>query len=150
VSTAAYGSRAFWWTPKEVLQPPETTKQGNRIYLPIRFENELEDLLLIKRPILLNFTIRGDPYCNKVTGALQRIIAYETDKRVNMVDVECDEPGTRDLLPRFGVKNIPSVVAVRKGLPVSKYVDQGLLDNPDSEVDWQKLKQWIEENADVD
>lgn len=148
VSGAIIGTRSFWWTPREILEPPKTTKQGNRIYLPVRFENELDDLLLIKRPLLLNFTIRGDPYCNKITGALQRIVAYETDKKINMVDIECDEQGTKDLLPRFGVNNIPTVVAVRKTLPVDKYVDENLLNDPENEIDWIKLKNWIEKNAD--
>lgn len=148
VGVATIASRNFWWTPRKVLEPPSTTKQGNRIFLPVRFENELDDLLLIKRPLLLNFTIRGDPYCNKVTGALQRIIAYETDKKVNMVDIETDEPGTKALISRFGVKNIPSVVAVKKQLPEAWYIDEKLKTNPEGEVDWDKLKKFIEDNAD--
>lgn len=145
---AVVASRQLWWTPRKVLDPPTDTKQGNRIFLPVRFENELEDLLLIKRPLLLNFTIRGDPYCNKVTGALQRIVAYETDHKINMVDIETDELTTRDLLPRFGVRNIPTIVAVKKTLPVDSYVDENLLKDPESEVDWIKLKQFVEKNAD--
>jgi hypothetical protein len=148
VSTAIIGSRNFWWAPRKVIEPPESTKQGNRIFLPVRFENEVDNLLLIKRPLLMNFTIRGDPYCNKVTGALQRIVAYETDKKVNMVDIEADFPETRDLVPRFGVKNIPTIVAVRKTFPVDYYVDRNLLENPAGEPDWQKLKAFIEKNAD--
>jgi hypothetical protein len=148
VSTAIIGSRNLWWTPSKVIEPPESTKQRNRIFLPVRFENEVDSLLLIKRPLLMNFTIRGDPYCNKVTGALQRIVAYETDKKVNMVDIEADFPETRDLVPRFGVKNIPTIVAVRKTFPVDYYVDRNLLENPEGEPDWQKLKAFIEKNAD--
>lgn len=148
VGTAIIGTRNFWWTQRKVIEPPTSTKQGNRIFLPVRFENEVDDLLLIKRPLLLNFTVRGDPYCNKVTGALQRIVAYETDKKINMVDIETDQPDTKDLLPRFGVKTIPTIVSVRKTLPVDQYVDQNLLDNPDGEVDWIKLKEWIEKNSD--
>lgn len=131
-----------------MLDPPETTKQGNRIFLPVRNAEELDSYLLIKRPVLLNFTVRGDPYCNKVTGALQRIVAYETDKKINMVDIESDYPETRDLIPRFGVRNIPTVVAVRKTFPVDSYVDQGLIENPDGEVNWEKLKAFVEKNAD--
>lgn len=144
-----YTTRQFWWQSQTpILHPPSSTKQGNRIFLPIRFEDELSDLLLIKRPLLLNFTVRGDSYCNKVTGALQRIIAYETDKRINMVDIEVDEPGTKDLLPRFGVKDIPCVVAVRKTLPADWYVDEKLKADPTGEIDWLKLKAFIEKNAD--
>ncbi|KAH3670301.1 hypothetical protein WICMUC_004870 [Wickerhamomyces mucosus] len=148
-AAALFGTRQFWWnSQKKIIYPPSSTKQGNRIFLPIRFEDELDTILLIKRPLLLNFTVRGDPYCNKVTGALQRIVAYETDKKVNMVDIEVDEPGTKDILPRFGVKNIPTIVAVRKTLPVDNYVDQNLLNDPESEIDWEKLKKFIENNAD--
>lgn len=38
-----------------------------------------------------------------------------------MVDVEADEPGVRDLLPRFMVSNIPTIVAIRGGLPIDKF-----------------------------
>lgn len=148
LSTALVGARNFWWKTQTVFEPPQTTKQGNRIFLPVRFENEVDDLLLIKRPLLLNFTIRGDPYCNKVTGALQRIVAYETDKKVNMVDIEADFPETRDLVPRFGVRNVPTIVAVRKTFPVDYYVDTNLLNDPEGEPDWAKLKEFVERNAD--
>lgn len=148
VSTALIGSRNFWWSPRTVIEPPESTKQGNRIFLPVRFDHEVDPLLLIKRPLLLNFTVRGDPYCNKVTGALQRIVAYETDKRINMVDIEADFPETRDLVPRFGVRSIPTIVAVRKTFPVDYYVDRKLMDDPEGEPDWLKLKEFIEKNSD--
>ncbi|KAH3684799.1 hypothetical protein WICPIJ_004228 [Wickerhamomyces pijperi] len=148
-----FSTRQFWWRSQApVLYPPQdVTKQGNRFFLPVRNESELSDLLLIKRPLLMNFTVRGDPYCNKVTGALQRIITFEmeeTKKKINVVDVEVDDPGTKELLLRFGVKNIPTVVCARKTLPVDWYVDEKLLKDPKAEVDWEKLKAFIEKNAD--
>lgn len=65
-----------------------------------------------------------------------------------MVDVEADFPETRDLVPRFGVRNIPTIVAVSKTFPVDYYVDRNLMENPDGEPDWAMLKEFVEKNAD--
>lgn len=71
--------------------------------LSIRYEAEFEPLLLLKTPLLANFTYRGDPKSDKLTGVLNRIVSEETDYRISAVDIEADEPTTRDLLLRYSV-----------------------------------------------
>lgn len=130
------------------MNPPADQKGPNRIFLPIRYKEELHPVLIQKLPLLLNFTVRGNEQCNKLTGALQRIVSLETDKRVNMVDIEADEPGTLDLLTEYRVTEIPTVVLLRKQLIVDHYTVPDLMKNTSSEVDWIKLKDWIESVAD--
>lgn len=72
----------------------------------IRYESELEPLLLLKTPLLLNFTFRGDPKSDKLTGPLIRIVSEETDFQVSAVDIEADEEDTRDLLLRYSVSSL--------------------------------------------
>ncbi len=78
----------------------------NQIFLPIRYRYELDSIIPLSNriPLLLNFTYRGDKASDKTTGALQRIVGYETEKRINMVDVEVDEPEVRDILPDYAVR----------------------------------------------
>lgn len=96
-------------------------------------------------PLIMNFTMRNNPICDKLTGALNRIVMLETDKKINSVDVETDWPETKEVVLRFGVNNIPMLVAVRKSFPVDYYVPKDL---GADEVDWYALKMWIEKNAD--
>lgn len=123
-----------------------SSRLPNQTFLSIRNENELANTLIAsgKTPIILNFTVRNNAICDKLTGALNRIVMLETDKRVNSVDVETDFEETNDFLVRFTVKDIPSLVAVRRGFPVDWYVppDLGARD-----IDWIDLKLWIERNA---
>lgn len=69
----------------------------------IRYQSEFEPLLLLKTPLLANFTYRGDPRSDKLTGALNRIVADETEFRISLVDIEADEPDIRDLMLRYSV-----------------------------------------------
>ncbi|ODV97024.1 hypothetical protein PACTADRAFT_32521 [Pachysolen tannophilus NRRL Y-2460] len=145
-------ARYFNWWPFNLqlgplLTPPNDTKQGNRIFLPIRYADELYPILMQKPPLLLNFTYRRNPECDKLTGALQRIVALETDKKINLVDIEASEPGTRELMLEYRVDHVPMVVALRKQLIVDSYIDKNLTQDPNKEVDWINLKNWIENIA---
>lgn len=124
-----------------------SAKQPNQTFLSIRNENELTNVLIAsnKTPLVLNFTVRNNVACDKLTGALDRIVMMETEKSVNTADVETDFPETQEALLRFTVKSIPSLVAVRRGFPVDWYSPGDLVRG---EVDWTGLKGWIERNAD--
>ncbi|CDO56448.1 conserved hypothetical protein [Geotrichum candidum] len=125
---------------------PEPYRQ-NRIYFPVRYESEFEPLLLLKTPLLANFTFRGDPKSDKLTGAFSRIVSEETEFRVSAVDVEADEQGTRELLVRYSVTELPMIVAFRGGVPYAKFTLPKDF-TKDSEIDWIALKAWIESVAD--
>ncbi|GME85822.1 unnamed protein product [[Candida] boidinii] len=138
-------------TRSNILYPPSqgSTPTGNRIFIAIREKSELQPLLITKQPLLLNFVNRGETSSNKLTGALQRIVSLETDKLVNMVDIEADEIGNRDLLIDYQVNKIPTIVALKNQLPRGSYCDEALIENPESQdVKWQELKAWVESHAD--
>ncbi|KAA8916359.1 hypothetical protein TRICI_001502 [Trichomonascus ciferrii] len=111
--------------------------------MPVRHESEFQPLLTLPPPLLANFTIRNDPKSNLLTGALYRIVSDETDKVVSVVDIEADEPGTQELVDRYVVSSIPTVVALKGGFV------NGTYDMKDSkQVDWEDLKAWVEKMAD--
>ncbi|SCU97844.1 LAFA_0G13674g1_1 [Lachancea sp. 'fantastica'] len=122
-----------------------SSANGNQCFLPIRSDAELEDTLRAnnRAPLILNFTVRGNAQCNQLTGALNRIVLLETDKKVNIADVETDYMEVRDSMLRYGVKHVPTLVAVRKTFLVDSYVE-----NSGKSVNWLDLKRWIEKNAD--
>ncbi|KAG0670493.1 hypothetical protein C6P41_001602 [Kluyveromyces marxianus] len=145
-----------WWTKiiypftqDEGASPAQSyVKTGkNQCFLPIRNDNELNEVLMFNNrlPLILNFTVRGNETCNKLTGALNRIVLMETEKRINICDVETDFLDTREAMLRFGVTQIPTLVAVRKTFPVDSFVQPDLTSQY---VNWFKLKAWIEKNAD--
>ncbi|KAI0462070.1 hypothetical protein LJB42_004675 [Komagataella kurtzmanii] len=140
-------SRGWLKVRTQLFYPPASTKSGNRIFLPVRDPSELHPYLIQKPPLLLNFVYRGETASNKLTGVLQRIVSLETEKSVNMVDIEADETANHQLLSTYMVTKIPTVVALKKQLPVSQYCDLELIDNKDKEVDWEELKKWVEEVA---
>ncbi|CDO96229.1 unnamed protein product [Kluyveromyces dobzhanskii CBS 2104] len=145
-----------WWSKiiypfseeKNTSPSQSYVKTGkNQCFLSIRSDNELNDVLLFNNrlPLILNFTVRGNETCNKLTGALNRIVLLETDKRINICDVETDFLDTRDAMLRFGVTQIPTLVAVRKTFLVDSFTQPELRSE---DVNWLQLKAWIEKNAD--
>ncbi|ESW98309.1 hypothetical protein HPODL_05240 [Ogataea parapolymorpha DL-1] len=134
--------------PKPVIWPPQSATK-NRILLPVRNRSELQPLVPLHSPLLMNFVFRGDTASNKQTGALQRILTYDIDdsKLVSMVDVECDEPGNKGLLLDYQVTRIPSIVCLRNQIAQGTFVDDKLIENPEGEVDYERLKKWVESQA---
>ncbi|QLG70413.1 hypothetical protein HG535_0A03520 [Zygotorulaspora mrakii] len=124
-----------------------SVREPNQVFLSVRNENEMTDTLIASNrvPLVMNFTIRNNESCDILTGALNRIVMLETDKKINCVDVETDWPETKEILLRFGVHDIPSLVAVKKSFPVDYYTQKHLMNG---EIDWYSLKSWIEKNAD--
>lgn len=109
--------------------------------MPIRFESELEPLLLLKTPLLANFCIHTDRLSTTVSKDLNDIVEKQTDAIVSAVDIEADELGTRELLTRYGVTQIPTIVALRGGIPFSRY-------RVGQDYDYEDLKKWINEVGD--
>lgn len=91
--------------------------------------------MLTKNPLLLNFTIPGDKSCNKVTQALFDLLSdadkYPLDlsQPVDLASVACDSADGRDLMSKFVVNKIPSVVVLKKQM-----VSDTLKPSPDGNV----------------
>ncbi|ODV79415.1 uncharacterized protein CANTADRAFT_51951 [Suhomyces tanzawaensis NRRL Y-17324] len=116
-----------WQTQKVIYPPkPQDFTTNNRIFEAyVQHANELHDYLLFKEPLLLNFTY-ADPKSNKVTQALFDVLSnrdkYPTETAVNLVNIMADTEGGRELMLDYGVGKIPSVVLLRKQIPVDRLV----------------------------
>mgnify|MGYP004719057989 FL=1 len=108
-SKRTFFSLPQWLRPKKIVYPDQEIgiHQTTKIYpQAVKYgDSDLHDYLLAsgKIPILLNFTMRGDDYCNKISRQLYDLLNYDIQKKVNLVDVECDEPGNTDLMLTYGV-----------------------------------------------
>lgn len=76
---------------------------ANRIFMPVRYESEFDNIALLPTPLLANFTLRGHSQSDQLTGAIIKILSYETEKSISAVDIETDEATTRPIMERYGV-----------------------------------------------
>lgn len=120
--------------------------QTTRIF-PTAIKNGLDELntyllALGEIPLILQFTIRGNAKYNPITKEVYRILNFDVTKKINLVDVDIDEPKNDDVLLTYGIKDIPTLVCVEKELIKSKFV-------PNSGEDFNKsnLKDWINSMA---
>ncbi|ODQ77868.1 hypothetical protein BABINDRAFT_168825 [Babjeviella inositovora NRRL Y-12698] len=127
-----------------IIHPPTTSSTGNRIYTAVRESSELSNYLLFKEPLVLNFTIRGNKKCNKLTQPLYDYVSEQTTKKINVVDIECDEVGTRELMQRYVVSDIPCLVVLKDQIPAGRYVDRNLTNDENSNIDLERLKAFID------
>lgn len=131
-----------WFTARRapIVHPPDVCATGNRIYPAIRTADELGPYLLDHDPLVLNFTVRGDVKCNEVTQPLYDHVASSTPKRINVVDVETDEIGTRELMQRYLVLNVPELVVLHNQIVVARWT-------PSATVNVADLKTFVDVNG---
>lgn len=110
---------------------------GNRVFFRIRYSQEFDQLKTLPTPLLCNFYIRNDPFSKTVSERLKEIVEKETTNIVNAVDVEADEPEVRDFMIDYGVNQIPTIIALRGGIVIGKYV-------PDKKEGLSDLKSWVD------
>lgn len=135
VGGTAVAVGTFGLIGRRLSSPAAGSGGPNRVYLPVRNEQEFAPLALLGGPLLANFTFRNDPKSTKLTGVLHRIVE-STSASVSLVDVEADEPGVRDLLVRYNVASIPTVVAIKGGQPMAYYSPK--------EIEWDDVDKWVE------
>lgn len=120
-----------WFAQNKMIYPPSpgqiTTK--NRLYPTyIDHASELDNIILDKDPLILNFTIPGDQKCNEVTQALFDLLGdsqkypFGRAKPVSMASVACDSTGGKELQIRFAVSSIPSLVVLKKQMVMATHV----------------------------
>lgn len=110
---------------------------GNRVFFRIRYSQEFDQLKTLPTPLLCNFYIRNDPFSKTVSERLKEIVEKETTNTVNAVDIEADEPEVRDFMIDYGVNQIPTIIALRGGIVIDKYV-------PQKETGLEDLKGWVD------
>lgn len=132
------------WTPNKVIYPPAPSMitTNNRLYPNyITTTGELQDLILVKHPLILNFTIQGDHNCNKLTSILFDVLSNKDkyplgDFEVHLANITCDTSDTRDLMLSYGVNKIPSLVKLDKQLPSDSLVPNLDIINEEVVKDW--------------
>lgn len=113
----------------------------NKVYTSVRQEWELNQLLSLPNPLLVNFCMYTDPKSKAVSETLEKIVrSQETHRPVSSVDVEVDEQGTRELLQRYLVSRIPTIVALEGGERIAA-LEPSAFELPSLE---KEIQSWIE------
>lgn len=145
--TRPFFSGFFNWSNKTIYPPsPSSITSKNRLFPNyISSQSELQNYLLFKEPLLLNFTIQADPKCNNLTQSMFDILAneskYPLDSHkwpVNLLNITCDSLEAKDLMLTYGVNNIPTIVCLKKQIPVGQYEVKDALS-----IDETDLLNWI-------
>lgn len=135
------------WSNRSIYPPSaKLITTNNRLYNDyVSSANELHNYLLIKQPLLLNFTVQADPQYNVSTKLLFDILAnkekYPLDSDVfpvHLVNITCDSLEAKDLMLTYGVNKLPTLVRLFKQLPVDYYVPKGNEFKEAELVEWLK------------
>ena len=117
VGSALYGSRSFH---------ASAATRSNRVYTSIRNEFEFNPLLTLPNPLLANFCILTDPKSQTVSSVLEELVKSNSSKvPISSVDVEVDEPGNSELMQRYVVSSIPTIVLLEGGQRIQNFVPKG-------------------------
>lgn len=141
----------FNWGRNRTIYPPDVITTKNRLYPTYIIRNaEIQDVVLTKAPLLLNFTYQGDKNCNRLTQALFDLLSdakkYPLDSSkypVELANVACDSPEARELMLTYGVSKVPSVVCLKKQIPIDLYVPGDI----SSGFNEEHLSDWIKRIA---
>lgn len=134
-SAFTVSSRSFfsWFSKynKKLIYPPapHQINTKNRLF-PTYIENatELGTIVLLKEPLILNFTYPGDTECNKVTQELFDVLGdaskfpLDVSKPVDLANIACDGAGGRELMQTYAVSKIPTLVLLKKQMVADKFV----------------------------
>jgi hypothetical protein len=132
------------WQQHQIRKVHNEGRARNRVHLPVRWEQEFEPLTALPVPLLANFSYSNDQVSAALSKELVEIVQYDTDSSISLVNVEADEPGVQELLQRYRIMQIPTVIALRGGNPVSRYTVPG---NTVEGINREQLKAWIEDAA---
>lgn len=132
------------WSGKTIYPPtPSQITTNNRIYPNyLNTRNELNDLILIKQPLILNFTVQANAKYNNLTSALFEVLSKKEkyplgDYQVHLANITCDSFEAKDIMMSFGVNKIPSLVRLEKQLVVDVI-------SPDlNTVSEETIKDWL-------
>lgn len=143
----------FNWGANRTIYPPSPSSitTRNRLYPTyIVRASELQDIVLTKDPLFLNFTYQGDQVCNKLTLALFDKLAYREkcplDSKapsVELANIACDSLETRDLMLTYAVSEVPTIVCLYHQIPIGRYTPSNLK----SGVNNTELDSWIKDMA---
>ncbi|TIA85901.1 hypothetical protein E3P99_03848 [Wallemia hederae] len=71
------------------------------------------------KPLLLDFTAEWCPPCKLLAPLLENVSQGE-DSKVDLIKIDVDE--NIPIAQQYGVSSMPTVIAVKNGEPISKFV----------------------------
>jgi thioredoxin 1 len=86
--------------------------------IQINPQNFNETVLKSPKPVLIDFYADWCGPCKMLSPILAKIAADHPEITV----VKCDVDANQDLAMKFGVRSIPTVVAIKKGVEVNRKV----------------------------
>ena len=134
-----------------IIYPPDTPAKGNgRVFQTIHTPEEFD--LLLSSPasshgtLFATFVRLGETPSNSMATNMWEIIRNVETQNTGTVCIELTGGRNDELMRRYIVNKIPSVVALKKTLPYDIYVDEKVQNsNTDiNDVDKEKLREWVE------
>lgn len=116
------------------------------IYSPEEFDLLLSSPSASRGTLFATFVRLGEEPSNSMATHMWEIVRnIEKPDYTSTVCVEVAGGRNDELVSKYMVNNIPSVVALKKTLPYDTYIDEGVgnSDTKINEVDKEKLHQWV-------
>lgn len=130
-----------WFAGRRAIYPPTPAQitTRNRLFPTyITRTAELQDHLLGKDPLLVNFTVMADPQCNKLTQSLFDVLSssklYPNSYPVSLINISAEDLEAREMMLNYGISHIPLVICLKKQLLHSKYVPSDINQPQNPEV----------------
>lgn len=135
-----------------IVYPPEGPAKGKgrvfqTVYSPEEFDTLLSTPECNRGTMFATFVRLGEIPSNSMAQGIWNIIRDVDDSNAATVAVELTGGRNDELLTRYVVSKVPSVVAIKKTLPYDFYVDDKVQngDTNVNDVDTEKLKAWVEQ-----
>lgn len=109
---------------------------SGQVFVNVRHYDEFESFIRLPQPLLANFCILTDPFSKQVSSELKDIV--NQGAKLNCTDVEMDEPDVQEVVQRYAISSVPTVLAFRGGYEFSRHI-------PRNTPDWQQdLRNWVQ------
>lgn len=73
------------------------------------------------KPVLIDFSATWCGPCKMLTPLLERL-STEMNNKLKICKVDIDEPGTGDIVTKFAIHSVPTLILIKNNLEVSKQV----------------------------
>lgn len=133
-----------------IIYPPEThSSSGGRIFQTIQTPQEFDLLLsspaVSRGTLFATFVRLGESPSNSMANHMWDIIKNVENPETSTVCVELAGGRNNELMQRYMINTVPSVIALKKTLPSDTYVDDNVK-NSNTNVDIvnrERLRLWI-------
>jgi hypothetical protein len=132
-----------------VIYPKESATATGRVFQTVHTPKEFDMLLSTpaasRGTLFATFVRLGEEPSNSMATHMWEIVRNVETPNTSTVCVELAGGRNNELVQRYMVNTIPSVVALKKTLPSDTYIDDKVKNsNTDiNHIDKEKLRQWI-------